>query len=197
VLELIDGETVLETERLFLEPLRREHARELFHLYQDPRIYRYMEHRPPSSIEALEERCARLESRRDPEGQDLWLNWVMRLRESRQCIGRVEVTLREDLGAWLAYEMSPLFWGAGYATEACRRVLALLLDDYAVREILATVDQRNERSIRLLERLGFERCGRGSATAPDGDNELVPELVKISPEDFLYRLESRRTQVST
>src|SRR5437867_7372288 len=178
---------------MLLEPMRREHAPELFLLYQDPRIYQYMAHRPPSSLEALEARCARLESRRDPKSPDLWLNWVLRLRESRQCIGRVEVTLREDLTAWLAYELSPLFWGAGYATESCSRVLRVLAGDYAVREVVATVDVRNERSIRLLERLGFERLGRGAATGNGAGTELSTGLEKVSAEDFLYRLVPPRT----
>jgi RimJ/RimL family protein N-acetyltransferase len=157
---VIQGEAVLRTARLRLEPLRVEHARELFPIYQDPRIFRFIPHDPPVSLEALEARCRVLEGRVSKDGREVWLNWAVRLEETQRVLGRIEATVREEATAGLAYELSPLFWGAGYATEACSRVLDLLFEAYAVDEVDALVDTRNESSIRLLERLGFTRTGR-------------------------------------
>ena len=157
---VIQGEAVLETGRLRLEPLRVRHARELFPLYQDARIYRYIPQDPPASVEALEERCRLLEGRLSGDGREVWLNWVVRSKDTKRVLGRIEATVREDATAGIAYELSPLFWGAGYATEGCARVLDLLFGAYAVDEVNALVDTRNSSSIRLLERLGFTRTGR-------------------------------------
>lgn len=49
------------------------------------------------------------------------------------------------------------FWNNGYATEACQKVLQILFDDYEIIEFTAQVDTRNQASIRLLEKLNFER----------------------------------------
>jgi RimJ/RimL family protein N-acetyltransferase len=86
----------------------------------------------------------------------VWFNWVARSRADGRCLGRVEVTLREDGRAWLAYEIGPEYWRQGFATEACGRVIEALFDS-GVGEVIAEVDTRNEASIRLLERLGFAR----------------------------------------
>jgi len=160
MVRVIQGEEVLETDRLRLEPLRVPHARELFPLYQDARIYRFIPQEPPASLETLEARCRRLEKRLSHDGREAWLNWVVRSKETGRVMGRIEATVREDATAGIAYELSPLFWGAGIATEACGRILDLLFGPYAVDEIDALVDTRNASSIRLLERLGFTRTGR-------------------------------------
>ncbi len=149
----------MRSERLLLEPLRRDHAAALFPLLQDDRIYRFIPQDPPASPEALERRYRQLEGRLSPAGDEAWLNWAVRLRASLGYVGSVQATMQSDRTAWIAYELAPEFWGRGYATEAGSRVLELLYADYGATEVLAEVDTRNRASIRLLERLGFDRVG--------------------------------------
>jgi RimJ/RimL family protein N-acetyltransferase len=68
----------LRTPRLTLEPQVAAHAETMFALLQDPAIYAY-ENTPPASLESLRQRFCRLESRRSADGQERWLNWVLRL----------------------------------------------------------------------------------------------------------------------
>jgi ribosomal-protein-alanine N-acetyltransferase len=152
-----EGVSNLETGRLILEPLCREHARHLFTALSDPRIYTFIPQDPPASVLALETRYRQLESRRSPSGEELWLNWVICLKEQRAYIGTVQATIHQNQSAVLAYELSTDFWGHGYATEACLRVIESLFRDYQVAEIVAQVDTRNEASCKLLERLSFKR----------------------------------------
>lgn len=147
----------LETERLILEPLRREHAAHLFPLLSDARIYRFIPQESPSSLSALEDRYGQLERGTSPSGKELWLNWAISLKEHVAYIGTVQATISENRSSLLAYELSPAFRGQGYATEACSRVIECLFADYNVIEVLAEVDTRNEASCRLLERLSFQR----------------------------------------
>ena len=147
----------LETERLVLEPLCREHARHLLPVLSDPRIYTFLPQDPPASALSLETRYRQLESRRSPSGEESWLNWAIALKEENIYVGTVQATILKNQSALLAYELSPDFWGHGYATEACLRVIESLFVDYAVTEILAEVDTRNEASCKLLERLSFKR----------------------------------------
>ena len=155
----------LETERLMLEPLRTEHAGHLFYALSDTRIYTFIPQDPPASVLALENRYRQLEDRLSPSGDEVWLNWAIRLKQPDKYIGTVQATLRQSGSSLLAYEFSPDFWGQGYATESCLRVIESLFADYDVSEVLAEVDTRNARSYNLLERLSFERV----STRKDAD----------------------------
>jgi RimJ/RimL family protein N-acetyltransferase len=146
-----------QTERLRLEPLKAAHAPEMLWFLTDARIYRFIPHDPPPDLASVVARFEKLEKRGPPTGEDLWLNWVVRAKDDRRCIGRVEATVRPDALAYFAYEIAPELWGRGLAAEACGRIVAALFADYRVTAIVAEVDTRNAASIRLAERLGFAR----------------------------------------
>ena len=59
--------------------------------------------------------------------------------------------------------LTPSAWGQGFATEACHWLITELAQRHGVREILASVDVRNAKSIALLERLGFARVATCAA----------------------------------
>jgi ribosomal-protein-alanine N-acetyltransferase len=151
----------LVTPRLRLEPLLAAHADALYPVLADARMAAYVDQPPPPSVDALRERYRRLESRSSPEGGEAWLNWAVRTEAG--VIGVVQATVQADRRAWIAYEIGVAHWGRGFATEAVRAMVAQLIDHDRVTQCLATVDARNERSWRLLERLQFVRV---DATQP-------------------------------
>ncbi|WP_135303003.1 GNAT family N-acetyltransferase [Haloarcula amylovorans] len=61
--------------------------------------------------------------------------------------------------AELSYWLDPDAWGEGYATEAAERLVGYGFDQRAVRKWNARVVGSNDRSIAVLERLGFVREG--------------------------------------
>ena len=63
---------------------------------------------------------------------------------------------RGDIG----YELSPVYWGQGFASEAVRSILQVGFEDLALDEIEARCVVANKRSVRLLHRLGFEETER-------------------------------------
>lgn len=150
-------EAVLDTPRLVLEPLQPHHADELWAPLSDPRLYEHVPGDPPASLAALRERFTLLSSRRSPTGDQLWLNWVMRARSDAQARGRLEATVLPNGSAWIAYEVFAAHWRLGYATEGCRRMIGWLFDALGVQRVGAEVDSLNDASLRLLERLGFQR----------------------------------------
>ena len=156
-------EAPLHTLRLRLEPQRESHAEGLFPLLGDARLYEYIPLEPPPSLAALRERLARLSARRSPDGRELWLNWVMCDAHTGAYVGRVQATVRAGRPAYLAYEVFPAHWHRGYATEGCARVMRWLIDALQVDGFEAEVDALNAASLRLLERLGFERIAYRAA----------------------------------
>ena len=69
---------LIKTSNLTLEPQIAAHAEEMFAVLGDPAIYLY-ENEPPPSLEWLRDRFTRLETRRSPDGNEQWLNWVIHL----------------------------------------------------------------------------------------------------------------------
>ena len=57
----------------------------------------------------------------------------------------------------VGYSLDSDFQGRGYPTEALEEVVRLGLEDLGLRRIWATVDARNEKSRKVLERAGFRR----------------------------------------
>jgi RimJ/RimL family protein N-acetyltransferase len=125
----------------------------MFAVLSDPAIYEY-ENQPPQSVEWLRTRFTKLESRRSPDARERWLNWVIRL-PSAELIGYVQATVRADAGAAIAYELSSPYWGRGLASEAVEAMVGELRERYQVRSLSAVFKRDNQRSRRLLERLGF------------------------------------------
>ena len=142
------------TPTLTLEPLLASHAEAMFEVLSDQAIYRYLDYPPPVSVEYLFGVYSRLEARRSPDGSDAWLNWVIRPRE-QLLAGYVQATVAPDRSAYVAYVLASKYWGRGYAQCAMQAMLEHLVSTYNVDRCMATVEVENQRSIRLLERLGF------------------------------------------
>jgi RimJ/RimL family protein N-acetyltransferase len=131
------------------------HAALLFPLVSDQAMYRFIPQQPPSELAALVARYRRLERRSPPEGDEVWLNWALRLKIDGTYVGLLQTTLRpREAGAYIAYEVGVPHQRKGYATEACRRLLALLFEHQFDR-VIAEVDSRNAASLALLRRLNF------------------------------------------
>ena len=147
----------LATAELVLEPLVAGHAEAMFEVLGDPELYRYLDHPPPPSVEHLRSVYASVETRMSPDGSQVWLNWVVR-RPGLAPVGYVQATVMHDHTAWVGYVFSARHSGRGYATQAGHAMLDHVASVYAVSRFLASVEAANQRSIRLLERLGFREA---------------------------------------
>ena len=149
---------VLRGARLRLAPMREAHAQALFAVIADPALYTWIDHGPPATVEALRERCRKLESRRSPDGREAWLNWVLFLPGRPRPLGYVQASLLADGRAWVAWLLGQASWGQGYAHEATGVMLQHLFDGLGARQAMAMVEQANARSIALVQRLGFRQA---------------------------------------
>jgi [ribosomal protein S5]-alanine N-acetyltransferase len=146
----------LVSARLRLEPLVVAHADALFPILSDPRQHEFLDDPGPASLDALRERYRKLESRRSGDGTEWWLNWALvPLVPGSTAIGFVQATVQADKRAWVAYEVGHAWWGQGYGTEATRAMVEHLVAHWRVTTLMASIDARNARSRRLVERLGF------------------------------------------
>jgi RimJ/RimL family protein N-acetyltransferase len=171
-----DEALVLRSERLDLLPIRRGHARAMIALLRDPALHRFTGELPPADEASLARQYAFWESRRSPDGSELWLNWVVRLREKDELIGHVQASVAAD-HAYLAWTIGSAWQRRGYATEASAAVVALLRE-LGVRELRASIHPAHAASIRVAERLGLSPSERVS-----GAERVFTAVLTESPRD--------------
>jgi [ribosomal protein S5]-alanine N-acetyltransferase len=150
------GMRALPCGELMLEPQTVAHARTLFQLLSDARLYAF-EGEPPKSLAWWTDRLDRLSSRRSPDGREAWLNWVVcRYGEP---LGYVQATVFEGLDArrtaWVAYVLGADHWRQGLATRAVACMEQELVAAHGVQRLAAVFKRANLRSAQLLARLGY------------------------------------------
>ena len=145
----------LETERLVLEPVGPQHARTLFPLVSDVRLFTYVDQDPPTSASELELRYRVWSRGSSPDGTERWLNWAARVRGTEEYVGWFQATVRADRTAEIAYVTFVEHQRRGYAREGAAAVIAHLVRSHLVTTINATVDPRNAASIALAKSLGM------------------------------------------
>lgn len=105
------------------------HAAELAPLLDDRSLHEFTGGAPLSAA-ALAARYARLAERRSPGGDQLWGNWVLRVRVTGEVAGTVQATLPAGGPAAgpaeVAWVVVRAAQGRGYATEAACSLVAAL-----------------------------------------------------------------------
>lgn len=168
------GATVLRTRRLRLEELTEAHAAGMYDGLRDVALYRYTDDAPPADLEALRARYARLQQRCSPDGRAHWLNWIVRTNDDGRYLGYVQATVATDgAEALIGYVIFTAAQRRGYGAEAVAAMLAEVSATYSPGVFRATVDRRNDASIRLLQRLGFVVTDGPRAS---GDDDFVLRL---------------------
>jgi ribosomal-protein-alanine N-acetyltransferase len=65
----------------------------------------------------------------------------------------------DAMRAEIGYDLDPVYWGKGIMTEALTAVIKYGLEAMNLNRVQALIDSHNERSMRLVERLGFKKEG--------------------------------------
>jgi RimJ/RimL family protein N-acetyltransferase len=150
----------LETERLLLRPWRpAEDLDALAAVNGDPEVMRFVAPNRPLTRAETEAQLERFVAHWDEHGFGLWAVVPRRAPDAR-CIGFAGLAIPSFLPAVLpavevGWRLTAAAWGRGYATEAARASLAFGFERLALRSIVSIVDARNERSLRVCEKLGM------------------------------------------
>ncbi|HEV8321400.1 MAG TPA: GNAT family N-acetyltransferase [Myxococcota bacterium] len=105
--------------------------------------------------------------------------WPIFLREGGAHVGCCGLKPRDPARSVLelGFHLRPAHWGAGYATEAARAVVAHAFAHLGVSALFAGHHPRNAASRRTLEKLGFRRT----------HDELFPPTGLVHPAYWLSR----------
>jgi len=147
------------TTHLELVALTAGDADDLFPVLDDPALGRFTGDDPPVSVESLRGRFAVWAGRRSPEGDELWLNWVVRRRADGRAVGYVQATVGAD-DATIAWVVGTAFQRQGIATEAGAALMAWLHDALGVSVLNGRIHPEHVASQTVAARIGLRPTDR-------------------------------------
>lgn len=148
----------LETERLILRELRDEDLVAAHRMLSDPEVMRYVGKAPHRE---LSETQAFLTKNRDVFRDRTGVRWAITHRGSGAFIGSCGHwrLIKEHRRSEIGYDLSREHWGQGLMQEALTAVLRFGFTRLDLHSAEAQIDPANDRSRRVLERLGFRQDG--------------------------------------
>ncbi len=173
---------IFETEHLILRELRLDDAQDMFEYAQDDEIAGFGLWPPQKT---LQENIDDLQEAVNAYAEGKALDWAVEHREDHKMIGRINLGAYNvrDARADVGYAYNRLYWGKGYATEAAYQILRFGFEVLKLHRIGAAVLPDNFGSIRVLEKLGFQREGvRRQAYSLRGPHEDLYCYSILAPE---------------
>jgi len=83
--------------------------------------------------------------------------WVVRQKDTNQFIGMTYLTIYHDRENYeISYQLNPEFWGKGYGVETVQKTIDYAFKELKIKRLYAETQKKNLKSIKLLEKLGFE-----------------------------------------
>ncbi len=144
----------IQSARLDLVPITEADAEEMFEMLLDPHLGAFTGDEPPASVEALRASYAGLASRRSPDGTQLWLNWVMRIKDDGRAVGYLQATVDGD-SARLAWVVGLASQRQGYASEGAAAMMECLAGPVGVGDFVAAIHDDHEASKGVARRLSM------------------------------------------
>jgi len=82
--------------------------------------------------------------------------FTLKLEDTNEFIGLIFVSPHHNkFDTEVSYIILPHFWGKGYAFEGVKATLEFCKTELRLKRVVSETQVANERSIRLLQRLGF------------------------------------------
>lgn len=143
------------TGRLYLRKLEPADCEAFFAYRSLPEVYKFQSFKPQNAKDAARFISSISEY---PNIPNTWFQLAVCRKNNNQLIGDIGIHFLEDEAQVEAgYTIAPEFQGQGYATESLRAVFDYIFSVRNKHKIIASVDPNNDKSVRLLERLGMSK----------------------------------------
>ncbi|MGN0376121.1 MAG: GNAT family N-acetyltransferase [Suilimivivens sp.] len=145
---------ILETERLLVRESTVEDVKEFYRIYGDPSVTCYME----GLFQDPDEEIAYMKSYiKQIYGYYGFGMWTVLLKSTGQVIGRAGLSIREGYELpELGFVIDVMHQRRGYAFEVCSAILNYAKEELFFEKVQALVQEKNEASLKLLYKLGFQ-----------------------------------------
>ncbi|HEY5011021.1 MAG TPA: GNAT family N-acetyltransferase [Acidimicrobiales bacterium] len=147
----------LLTERLLIRPLTPDDLDRHHALFSDPDVVRYLYFGPFDRAAAQEHLERRSVVELPSEGG--WINFGVEVQGEGVLIGELAMGFISAGHAHyeVGYVFDAAYEGHGYATEGAAMIVELAFGGLGAHRVSGRLDARNDRSARVLERLGMRR----------------------------------------
>jgi RimJ/RimL family protein N-acetyltransferase len=159
---------ILETPRLILRHQVIEDLDDLWALYCNPNITKYIPDAPRTREEAQEELEWHMHGH--PKHPELGL-WATIDKETGKFIGRCGLlpwTIEAQYDVEVAYTIAEEYWGQGLGTEAAQAILKFGFDQLHLTRMICLIDPENIPSQRVAEKMGM--TWEKTVAGYEGDN---------------------------
>lgn len=149
----------LETARLILRALRMEDSDFILKEWGDPVVTYYMrDEEPLQTREQAEEMLRPLQT---PEKMPNFKWWGIEIKAEVRLIGTCGYCKwdKQHRHAEIGYDLWPEYWGQGFMPEALQALIRYGFEEMNLNRVEATTHTENQRSQRVLTKLGFQREG--------------------------------------
>ncbi len=172
----------LETERLLLRHWRDDDLAPFAALNADPRV---MEHFPRTLSREDSDRLAyQIRALLNEQG---WGFWAVEVKGESPFIGFVGLAhvapeMPFSPAIEIGWRLAASAWGRGYATEAAKAALGVAFDHLGARDVTSFTATGNQRSWRVMERLGMRYdCAFEHPFLPEGHRLREHVLYRCFP----------------
>lgn len=150
---------VLTTERLVLRQIAPDDVQAVFELRSDPTVMHFIA-RPVA--QTLDDAMALIELITQKILRQDGINWGIALRQDPRLIGIIgyATIAKDELRAEVGYMLHRDHQGQGLTTEALAAVLRYGFQQMRLQSIEAVVHPQNATSVRVLEKVAFQRDAR-------------------------------------
>lgn len=151
---------LMESSRLIFQRLCIDDLEFMLHLTGDADVVRYL----PGMITDREMMLGWFKSLGEKDNEI-----IVFLKETGEPIGECSMAPQIDGNGWeIGYMLLPEYWKQGYGTEIVQWIIRVARG-VGVRRITAMTHQRNEASVRLLQKTGFKPYTVGWMLVDTGD----------------------------
>lgn len=157
---MIEGEKLprIEAERISLRHLEESDVDSLFEIFSDEETMLYWSSPPFEARADAEKYLADIHAH---FRQKTLFQWGISLKETDRIIGTSTLYHYDEKNrrAEIGYALNRRFWRKGYVGEALNALIKFAFEEIDLHRIEADVDPNNAASIRVLEKLGFQKEG--------------------------------------
>jgi ribosomal-protein-alanine N-acetyltransferase len=143
----------IDTTRLRLREFLAQDLPAVTALYSQKRVTRHMLYGPKDEASAKRHLGGVLKRQQEAR-RDAW-ELAITLADDPAVIGACDLTLHSHEEAEIGYLISPKHWQQGYATEAATALATAAFAQLGVDRVLSTVEIHNQRSLRVLDKVGL------------------------------------------
>ena len=141
----------IETKRLILRTVTLDDADAIYLWASDPKVNRYMIYPLHKDIEVTRQWL----KSRDIDGDDEF-DLGFELKQTGELIGMGGIFYNKDIDAWnIGYNLRKDYWGQGLVPEAMKAIIEYVDREKGIRAICGEFAKDNEKSKRVMEKLGM------------------------------------------